>query len=743
MTRVSVVIISLNEGEWLRRTIDSLLATLPAESEIIVVDDQSTDGGTAFLEEGYGDVKLLRPEGRLGVAGSRNFGATYATGDVMVFSDAHVITPPGWVDALLEVLARPEVGMVAPAIGGGAATGYGQKWSDAGLAVEWLGKQGDAPYPVPLLCGCFLALRREVFLEVGEFDAGLVLWGAEDSELSLRLWMSGYECWVVPGVEVQHMFRVQFPYEVKWEPVLHNRFRLATLHFGPRRLRRVVDRLKGYNEFAAASVRLLLGDLPARSAQVRALRRHDDDWFFERFRLELRSELSVSVQHAPAVSACLVSWKRPQNVRVIVEALRRVEFIDEILVWNNNPEVKLEFADAKTRVIESAENQSCYGRFLCAAQARNAVVYVQDDDALNQNIDGLYERYLLDPDRIAHALAPTHWQQRNRRVYGEAQAALVGWGAFFRKEWLAVLDELPSDVRQDALFKREADAFFSLLLERKHNAVAGQIAHLEDHSTPGVALWRDARHQQMAALAIRRALQLRRIKNGWPLEWNVVIPCRNYGRYLGEAIESVLANDADYEITVVDDASDDRTAEVAGQYPEVRYLRNEEKRGPGYSRNRGIEAVESRFVVLLDADDRFGPDYLFQADRHLTKDCDVVNPDAVLFGATEDRWVVPESTTLEMLLERNSVHYCSAFRRELWAQTGGIDETMPCWMDYEFWIRLAAAGARIRGLHGNHFFYRQHGANLTGMANGMREELRGYLRKKHEGLYETCRRSLA
>jgi GT2 family glycosyltransferase len=110
-------------------------------------------------------------------------------------------------------------------------------------------------------------MRRDVFTKVGAFDAGLVLWGAEDSELSIRLWALGYECWVVPGVEVQHAFRAKFPYEVKWEPVLHNRFRLATVHFGPRRLQRVVERLKKYDEFAAASVRLLTGDLAAQSAK--------------------------------------------------------------------------------------------------------------------------------------------------------------------------------------------------------------------------------------------------------------------------------------------------------------------------------------------------------------------------------------------------------------------------------------------------------------------------------------------
>ena len=53
MTRLSVVVISLNEGESLRRTVDNLRDTLPSESEIIVVDDSSTDGSSGFLDDGY------------------------------------------------------------------------------------------------------------------------------------------------------------------------------------------------------------------------------------------------------------------------------------------------------------------------------------------------------------------------------------------------------------------------------------------------------------------------------------------------------------------------------------------------------------------------------------------------------------------------------------------------------------------------------------------------------------------
>ena len=758
MTSLSVVVISLNEGESLRLTVDNLQDTLPPQSEIIVVDDRSTDGSVDFLSGGYPGVTLLRPAERLGVARARNFGAQHATGDVLVFSDAHVRVPEGWSAPLLELLGRSNVGAVAPAIGtlqpaAAASTGYGQKWSDASLAVGWLSQQSSTPYPVPLLCGCFIAVRRDVFTEIGGFDSGMVVWGAEDSELSIRLWTLGYECWVAPEVDVQHAFRARFPYEVKWEPVLHNRLRLATMHFGPRRLQRVVERLKKYDEFAAASVRLLTGDLAARRSTLRSHRRYDDDWFFGNFPNELRSELSelgstrpVSVSAAPAasVSACLVSWKRPQNLPIIVEALRRVECIDEILIWNNNPAIKLEFSDRNTRVIQSGENLNCYGRFVCAAQARNPVVYVQDDDALNHDIPGLYDQFLRDPTRISHVLASTHWGQRNRRVYGEAHAALIGWGAFFRREWLSVLDELPQPMRQDPLFRREADAFFSLLLGRKHNAVPGQIAHLDGHSTPGLALWCDPGYKSLTSLAIRQALRWLRLRRNpaLPAPWNVVIPCHNYGRYLRETVESALASDADYEIHIVDDASTDGTpsvaADLARRYPHIHYLRNEEKRGPGYARNRGIAAMESEFVVLLDADDRIGPDYLYRAGQQLAGGVDVVNPDAVLFGAAQDRWAVPEVTTLTMLLQRNSVHCCSAFRRELWSRVGGIDEQMPCWMDYEFWIRLAAAGARIRGLHGDHFFHRRHEDSLSNYAATIQHELRQYLRQKHTHLFESC-----
>ena len=105
--KVSVVIITRNEGTELRATVTNFLETLPADQrELIVLDDGSTDRSAAFLA-GMPEVKLLHSDG-IGVARARNFGASHATGDVILFSDAHIRAPRGWHSEVVECAASPE-----------------------------------------------------------------------------------------------------------------------------------------------------------------------------------------------------------------------------------------------------------------------------------------------------------------------------------------------------------------------------------------------------------------------------------------------------------------------------------------------------------------------------------------------------------------------------------------------------------------------------------------------------------
>lgn len=87
---------------------------------------------------------------------------------------------------------------------------------------------------------------------------------------------------------------------------------------------------------------------------------------------------------------------------------------------------------------------------------------------------------------------------------------------------------------------------------------------------------------------------------------SVIIPAFNVGRYIGQAIESVLNQTyKNVELLIIDDGSSDDTAFVVESYGDkrIKLLRNEENKGPSYSRNRGIAEAAGAWVAILDADD--------------------------------------------------------------------------------------------------------------------------------------------
>jgi glycosyltransferase involved in cell wall biosynthesis len=89
---------------------------------------------------------------------------------------------------------------------------------------------------------------------------------------------------------------------------------------------------------------------------------------------------------------------------------------------------------------------------------------------------------------------------------------------------------------------------------------------------------------------------------------SVVIPCFGQAHYLGDAIESVLAQTYPHlEVLVVDDASPDNASAIAARYPGVRCVRGENT-GVAGARNVGLRSTSGDFLVFLDADDRLLPD---------------------------------------------------------------------------------------------------------------------------------------
>ena len=286
---VSLIVVSRNEGEWLRKTVNSLARTIPPGGEILVVDDNSTDGSVDRLLP-QSRVSVLRSKRRLGAARARNFGAQRARGHILVFCDAHIEPPQRWFPPFRAALARPSVGLVGPAyaeMNSRELKGFGLGFMDAGLNCNWLDQVSSSPYAVPLLGGFFLGIRRELFFEIGGFDPGFGIWGMEDVELVMRIWGVGYRCMLLPGVEVAHLdagLRSRAAdYQGDRRRWIQTALRFAVLHFGELRLRRVFRFYAKDPCFPAALAGLAVSDAWEKRAAIHAKRTHGDEWFFQRF----------------------------------------------------------------------------------------------------------------------------------------------------------------------------------------------------------------------------------------------------------------------------------------------------------------------------------------------------------------------------------------------------------------------------------------------------------------------------
>ena len=100
MTRVSVIIPAYNAAAFVREAVDSALAQTHRDTEVIVVDDSSTDETPQVLA-GYGERIRVHRQPNAGVAGARNTGARLATGEWVAFLDADDVWLPGKIEAQL------------------------------------------------------------------------------------------------------------------------------------------------------------------------------------------------------------------------------------------------------------------------------------------------------------------------------------------------------------------------------------------------------------------------------------------------------------------------------------------------------------------------------------------------------------------------------------------------------------------------------------------------------------------
>lgn len=291
INQVSIIIPAKNEGPNVRLTVESFLNTESSVLfELIVVNDASQDDCCRFLEEDAGlwqgrGVKLINAEG-VGSARARNLGAAHAAGDILVFSDAHVVVEKDWLEKMVATMGHPVVDVLTPGIAdyhNPANAGFGQTWNER-LEIRWLAAPAGV-CPVPLAPGGLVAFKREAFRSVGGFERGFKIWGYEDVEMSLKCWLFGFGVFVTPEVTVKHIFRTKHTYYVSFNEVNFNLMRMAASHFNRARLAKTIAMIQAMPNTAAILAEIALSDVWGQRRDYFNRRKHDDDWFMEQFRI--------------------------------------------------------------------------------------------------------------------------------------------------------------------------------------------------------------------------------------------------------------------------------------------------------------------------------------------------------------------------------------------------------------------------------------------------------------------------
>ena len=181
---------------------------------------------------------------------------------------------------------------------------------------------------------------------------------------------------------------------------------------------------------------------------------------------------------------------------------------------------------------------------------------------------------------------------------------------------------------------------------------------------------------------------------------SVIVPCYNLGRYLAEAVDSVLAQTfQDFEVIVVDDGSTDvETQRIVAAFsrPKTRLIRLPHA-GLAATRNAGIAAANGDILCALDADDRLEPAFFEKAIAVLDRDPSVTFVSAWLRTFGEESWDwTPARCDVPTLLWEDTVLTAALVRRDAVVAAGCYDTAMPVQgdEDWDLWLTLVERGHR-------------------------------------------------
>lgn len=204
----------------------------------------------------------------------------------------------------------------------------------------------------------------------------------------------------------------------------------------------------------------------------------------------------------------------------------------------------------------------------------------------------------------------------------------------------------------------------------------------------------------------------------------VYITNYNYGRFLKQAIESVLSQTCqDFELLIIDDGSTDDSKDILDLYRDDDRIKiiYQQNKGLNVSNNIALRLAKGEYIMRLDADDYLEPEALNLLKNVLDSNPDIglVFPDYfhVLESGDKIERIHRHNFDNEVSLLDQAAHgACTMIRVKFLQDVGGYNENYSCQDGYELWVKFTKK-YKVSNLNTPLFNYRQHGSNLTSDEN--------------------------
>ena len=203
--KVSIIIVNYNGKELLQKCLDSLLKVNYDNFEIILVDNNSTDGTVEFITKNYPSLIIIKLDSNKGFAEPNNIAAKLAKGEYLLFLNNDTIVTPNFISEMVKVMETDKKIAICQSLllkPDGSVDSSGDFIDHLGVVYNSK-TEIDEIREVSSARGASMLVRSDIFEKLDGFDQKFFV-TFEDVDLCWRSWILGYRVLIIPTSIVYH-----------------------------------------------------------------------------------------------------------------------------------------------------------------------------------------------------------------------------------------------------------------------------------------------------------------------------------------------------------------------------------------------------------------------------------------------------------------------------------------------------------------------------------------------------------